>query len=248
MATRSMRFTVADERGNRGASWKIWIHTETGKNDVYLACRELGGALKASLHESGSWHVGFIRKFVLENLATNEPKRADPYIEIWPRPAAIQRGITLAYRIIVPTAALNIRLDQRIKSSMIVVPAAPTGKATEITVFLLSPGALCSNWPGRRSMGTNPVSCLELDNSEKVWVVCHIVDVPQLESKAGRLSPFKSRRPTKSPAGILRGLVFGSHDDGSRWIMECAMTGESEQILHSLADKREDQSQTYCES
>lgn len=57
MAKRSLRFGIHDGFTRRAATWKVWTETANGNSDVYLACRALGGSLKASLHQSGSWHI-----------------------------------------------------------------------------------------------------------------------------------------------------------------------------------------------
>ena len=103
MPQQSLRFSVRDQDGNRAATWKLLTHTGSGKHDVYLTCRSLGGALKSSLHQSGSWHIGFIRDFLEKNLEDGHPKRNDPYIDRWARPTETGPGVTLAYRIVVPT-------------------------------------------------------------------------------------------------------------------------------------------------
>jgi hypothetical protein len=204
----------------------VWAHVGTGKQDIYITCRELGSALKASLHESGRWHVGFLRLFVESNLEVDDPKRNDPYISKWQRPPENHPGITLAYRIFVPTSALNIPILKPLADSIFHIPAAPKGKAIEIAMFILSPTAKCTSWPGKRGMGAELIGKLRLDNGEAVWLVYHTVDVPQLPTKSGKLSSFKCRRDADSMDGVLRGLVFGCEDDGSRWIMECAVSDD----------------------
>src|SRR5215468_9194933 len=55
----AIRFDVSGEGGRRAASWKCWAEIGRGKNDVYVACRGLGGVIKTSLHESGDWLVDY---------------------------------------------------------------------------------------------------------------------------------------------------------------------------------------------
>ena len=77
-----LRFAVRAVSGHRAATWKVW--TLGGeKNDVYVACRGLGGQLKASLHQSGQWHVSFTKQFFeaqFIDLAVDPKKRFGCYI------------------------------------------------------------------------------------------------------------------------------------------------------------------------
>ncbi len=103
----AIRFGVSDGNGNRSATWKVW--TPTGKSDVYLACRALGGQLKASLHESGNWHIAYSEKTYTESVENIVPTQKGRFMSLWDRPKAIAPGVTLAYRIVTPPSALISR-------------------------------------------------------------------------------------------------------------------------------------------
>ncbi|MDY0169569.1 MAG: hypothetical protein RBS80_23710 [Thermoguttaceae bacterium] len=221
MPEKSIRFGVRDTRGRRAATWKIWTRTGSGKSDVYLACRSLGGTLKASMHDSGSWHIGFLRAFVEMELPEEDPKRENPYIERWPRPGELAPGLTLAYRIVVPTVAVNIPISDPLPASIKSIPAAAKGKAVEIDVVFTAPGTKVSNWPGRNAMKTELVGQFVLENGETVWIVHHVIDVPPLPTATGNLRHFKSGENIELAGPNVRGIVFGSSDDGSRFMIEC---------------------------
>jgi hypothetical protein len=224
MPQQSLRFSVCDENGNRAVTWKLLTQTGSGKHDVYLTCRPLGGKFKASLHQSGSWHVGFVRDFLNKNLDHSHPKREDPYIDRWPRPTEIAPGVTLAYRIVVPTSGVNIPITNKLPKSIIWIPAAPNGKAVEIDVVFTRPDTIVSNWPGRNSMQTELVGKLVLENQEIVWVVHHVVDVPAFNLPAsGNPTWFKSGRDVNLADGNIRAILFGNADDGSRFMVDCAV-------------------------
>jgi hypothetical protein len=68
VAGKSIRFGFQALSGHRAANWKVW--TPVGhKHDVYLACRALKGELKASLHQSGNWHIAFSNEFYEDGFA-----------------------------------------------------------------------------------------------------------------------------------------------------------------------------------
>lgn len=231
MPEHSLRFSVRDEDGHRAATWKLLTTTGGGKHDVYLACRSLGGALKTSLHESGSWHVGFVRGFAKENLAADDPKGEDPYLDLWPRPAEIGRGVTLAYRIVVPTSGVTVPIDEALPASIIWISAAPSGKAVEIAVLFTSPNAVISGWPSRDSMGTGLVGSLALDNGEAVWVVHRVIDFPTGDlPSAGRMSWFKGKGVDDLSGGDIRAILFCDAEDGSRFIVDCAVRAGAQAI------------------
>lgn len=80
MTELAIRFGVGDGQ-RRAATWKCWAVDGPGRNDVYLACRELRGAMKASLHKSGRWHVAFDQQFLERNAVREEwPTR---FMETW---------------------------------------------------------------------------------------------------------------------------------------------------------------------
>lgn len=219
MAKLSLRFGVRDVCGNRASTWKLFAQTGVGKQDVYLTCRSLRGALKASMHDSGDWHIRFYRRYLKDNLEEDHPKHEDPYLDRWPRPAEFAPGMTLAYRIVVPTAGLNIAIKEPAPSSIIWIPAAPENKAVEIDIILAAPDVTCSHWPGRNSMETQLVGRLTLDSGDTVWAVHRVVEIPQLDVSGGKATWFngKSLEDLRhESAESVRVIVFGDSEDGSR--------------------------------
>lgn len=221
MPKQSIRFSVRDASGNRAGTWKLLTRTGSGKHDVYLTSRSLGGRLKASLHESGSWHVGFVRNFLNEELEDDHPKRNDPYIDRWPRPAELSPGVTLAYKIVVPTSGVNIPILDSLPESIVWIPAGPEGKAVEIDIVFTRPDTIVNSWPGRNSFNTELIGRLSLENQEIVWIVHRVVDVPDLKFPTGSSTVFKSGRDVNLANGNLRAIVFGHSNDGSRFMVDC---------------------------
>ena len=66
MPESAIRFTVRNQSGQRAATWKCW--SPSGKEDVYVTCRDIHGALKVSLHETGRWHVAYFEGFFEESV------------------------------------------------------------------------------------------------------------------------------------------------------------------------------------
>lgn len=224
MAQRALRFGIQDGAGHRAATWKLWTEATDGKSDVYLACRSLGGVLKASLHESGKWHSAYSQRTFEENVKGAIPKFTDRFMEKWPRPSEVAPGITLAFRIVTPWSAVTNAIEASNVKGVIWLPNAPEPKATEIDIFLVKPTMPVSGWPGKRSIGTSLIGAIPLESGETVWAVYWTVAMPDLTPATkgtGRFYKGKSKKDLEGKG--LRALVFGTEPDGSRVMYDCAV-------------------------
>lgn len=226
MTQRALRFGISDGSGRRAATWKLWTETGGNKSEVYLACRSLGGTLKASLHGSGKWHISYSQRVFDRDVKGAIPKQTDRFIEKWPRPPQIAPGVTLAYRIVTPWSAVTNLIDESKTKGVIWIPNAPELKATEIDILFTNPSTRVSGWPGRRSMKTTLIGSFTLINGETVWAVYWVIDMPDLSHLGRGVGRFYSRRSEKDlESGGLRALVFGAEPDGSRVMYDCAVQG-----------------------
>jgi hypothetical protein len=162
----AIRFSVGDGQHRRAATWRCWAAQGLAKNDVYLACRELKGALKASLHQSGQWHIAFDGLFLQRNAVSEEwPTR---FITSWDRPQQTAPGLTLAYRIITPFATVNAKISPEHDKGIVWIQPPPVGHAVETVVIITTAGTTTTDWPSKRSMGTQLVGRFQLDNGDTV--------------------------------------------------------------------------------
>lgn len=222
MGQKSIRFGVANNAGQRGATWKCWTETGKGKNDIYLTCRELGGTLKASMHESGRWHIAFEKKFYEDKSHLFDSTRRKRFLDKWPRPSEIAPGITLAFRIIVPVLSVSVPINSSGRPPIVWIPSASKERrAVEVAVLITFYNVKISNWPGKQSMGTKLVGTFTLENEDSVWVVYREIDQPHLGTRTGKVTWFKPKEEVNLEDPNLRMIVFG-HDpkNGSRWMME----------------------------
>lgn len=113
---------------------------------MYVACRELRGAVKTSLHESGSWQVGFSTEFFDRGFEERARPRSR-HIEIWPRPPEISPGLTLALRIVVPWGSPTIEI-RRNERGVKWIPTAPEGHAVQFCVLLSAPDSVVPGGAG----------------------------------------------------------------------------------------------------
>src|SRR6266511_3564883 len=98
MPQRALRFGIREDPDRRSATWKLWTDAAQGKSDVYLASRSLGGSLKASLHQSGSWHYAHSVRTFEDRVKGVVPTLPTRFVETWQRPHEIGPGVTLALR------------------------------------------------------------------------------------------------------------------------------------------------------
>lgn len=224
MVQKSIRFGICDKNGNRAATWKLWTETSSGKSDVYLVCRKLGGAIKVSLHESGFWHLAYTEKTYEKQVKGTINKLKDRYIEKWQRPPEIAPGVTLSFRIVTPYSATTIPFGERNHKNVVWIPNAPEAQATEIIILFTQPTISVTGWPGKRASGTSLIGSIPLENGEIVWAVYQVVDMPDLSmvsNGVGRFYKGKSKEDLNSD--FLRAHVFGKIHDDSRIIYDCAV-------------------------
>lgn len=135
MSKKSIRFGVTDGKGNRSSTWNCFA-ANPPKKDVYLACREIGGSLKASLHESGNWHIAYNKKFFDQNIVGDNDTDKSRFIEKWSKPPEIAHGLILAFRIVIPWGSVRTPIEKNIKKNIHWVAKPSEGKAIEFDLII----------------------------------------------------------------------------------------------------------------
>jgi len=89
----------------------------------------MGGALKISLHQSGSWHAGFTAE-----AKTKTPAIGSRHWEIWKRGAELSEGVTRAWYLLVPDSELRtVDVDPKARE----IPAVGPNHALSLEVLLV---------------------------------------------------------------------------------------------------------------
>jgi len=226
MASRSLRYGVRREIDLSSATWTV-ATPKNVKSDVYLFCRPLRGTLKASMHESGRWHVAFSPEVYKKESNSAAATLKDRFIEKWPRPREIGKGCTLAFKIVIPHWAVTSPINDKEAAKITWIANAPRTKATEIYVLLTHGGSSSSEWPAKRSMGTKLIGTLAMNNGETLWVVYREVDMPDIPESIN-ISPhyFKGQNKSDIRPGS-KVLMFGIDPDGSRVIFDLTIKSVS---------------------
>ena len=207
MPEQFIRFAVTNLPSNeRSSTWKCLAN----KNDIYLMCREMGGSLKISFHESGSWRIAYLKEFFEKSVPGVKKNRV---IKEWMRPSAISPDVTMVCRLIIPAAAVS-RQILSIKNQMHCVPRAKEGKAIEISILITGQGAHISDWSGNRVMNTTLIGSMLLDNRETVWLVYREIEPPKIMSGAGNPLFYKGKTETDLYREGLRAITFGEDAKG----------------------------------
>ena len=144
------RFGVRSQNRLRAATWKCWT-PGAPKHDVYLACRQLKGELKASLHQSGQWHIAFSRFFYDTAFADEATRPRTRFTDTWRRPPDIAPGITLAFRIVVPWFSATVSHNVEIPN-VIWIPSAPK-QSDKGVHFDLRASQCCDGLAGKKRYG-----------------------------------------------------------------------------------------------
>jgi len=126
---------------------------------MYVCPRMSGGAVKVSLHETGSWHVG---------LTEESPKAlrssGSRHWEIWPRGGAIGPGTTRAWYLLIPDQELRVAIPDAKAHQL---PPVGPGRAASLELLMMANEAptvavedahLVGRWP----MQGRDESCLVL--------------------------------------------------------------------------------------
>lgn len=222
----ALRFGVSNGSELRAATWKLWTITTGGKFDVYLACRALGSALKASLHQSGQWHIAYSEETFETQVKGAIQQHDKRFIETWPRPPEIAPGLTLAYLIVTPSSAVSSQIDPTKDKKITWIPNPSANEATETAILIAKPDATfeAGDWPAKRSMGTQLVGSIALANGETVWAVWRHMKLPEFKTAGPGVGQFfkgKSREDFEGEE--LRAIAFGDNEGGTRVMYDCAV-------------------------
>jgi hypothetical protein len=220
MPETAIHFAAKNSSDKRSSIWKCWTNLGNEKSDIYVTNRNIGKALKASLHESGSWHIAFDSGFIKDEVQEESRLLSNRFVDKWSKPAEISMGCTLALRIIIPGDAITISVSDKDPRSTVWVPAPPPGKALEIVLLLTAPQPNTLDWPGRESMGTQLLGSFQIESGYRVWIVYYVIDRPTMDTKKGVMTRFKSGKRATQGTRRHRAIIFGQSPDGSRFFFE----------------------------
>lgn len=187
-----VRFGIGDPDGHRSSSWTV----KGGRDSsIYVLSRDVGHAIKASLHPrdesrpGGEWRVALVG-----DNARVTPEVADRLvgrvIEVWDSELCrLGQGVPLRQGFAVllgrfsmgrhPESSDSDELDayRRRLGKVDWIDMPPADHAWQFTVLVTDPGIALKGTPGRRAMKALPVGAFVLPNGSDVWIVRHLVPI-----------------------------------------------------------------------
>jgi hypothetical protein len=187
------------------------------------------GLIRASLHESGTWRFAFTPEFAVREFGDDHHIHDARLIDRWQRPPEITKGVTLAFRIIIPESELNPFPLADGEDEQVEWIAPPIDKhIVEVDVIITKPFINTTDWPGKDSMGTHFLASSLLPNGETLWLVylyaevqeAWLLDREKFKSQLRRIKPRFSHARNLLKAKNPRIMVMGFYSDGSRYFMD----------------------------
>ena len=123
--------TGTSDRQLSSAIWRIW----QGKNndDIYIAVRQIAGAVKCSLHPNRYCYVGFTKQFAELLKAGGRHVPPNRAWTSWERPVTPADGFLFVAEIWLPPAPIYT-LSERVPKSMWLIEPPGEGKAVVINI------------------------------------------------------------------------------------------------------------------
>jgi hypothetical protein len=125
---KSLRLQLAGSSGRYSTVWSIVSGKRTA--DLYVSPRMMGGAVKVSMHQSGSWQVGLTR----ESPVAPSPGLSRHW-DIWTGGTKLSEGLVRAWYLLVPDDELRaIERDPKARE----LPEVGANHALSLEILLMS--------------------------------------------------------------------------------------------------------------
>jgi hypothetical protein len=214
-----LRFAVGSPAGPRSRTWRLWVPRR--KSDVYVSSRRVANSVKVSLHEPGPARFALTREFVQKG-TFKPPEGRDPRLAVeWERPRSRPpNSIARPLAIIVPWDEV---LERGVEETGDVVWTSPPpeGTCVHFDVVYMPAGVTVVGHPGGRSMGTERVGKVDLENGEVVFVTSIVREME--EATRSKIAQMRSARILDAEGNLIQKtgmLAFGVEsnpdaDDGT---------------------------------
>jgi len=190
-----VRFGLGAPGGLRSSSWKVWGGADSS---VYIASREIGHSVKASLHPRDparpgrEWRVALIGDHA--NVAPEVAATLDGrVIDAWDSESGrLGDGVPLRQGFAVVLGRFSMGRHPRPHNPDEPTPAnrhlakvdwiddlPPDGHAWQFTVLVTDAGVALAGPPGARAMQAMPVGTFVQPDGSTVWVVRHLIVITE---------------------------------------------------------------------
>jgi hypothetical protein len=187
-----------------------------GKSDIYVSSRRIANSIKVSLHEPGPARFALTSEFV-RGSGFQAPDGEDARLaKEWERPRTSlpDRPVARPLSILVPWDEVQEREGNE-SGDVVFTPPPPEGTCVHFDVTYVAPGVRVTSHPGARSMGTEFVGQVELENGERVYVtsIVRAVEVPLRRNIAMLRSARVVDATTGKPLPGIGVMGFGREPD-----------------------------------
>lgn len=207
-----IRFGVESADGKyRSSTWKVW---SGGPDDVFVVCRDISGAVKASFHRSGHWHLAFDKNVVNTTFPKDSPARTDRFFLRWMHELDASIA-TLSLRILLHAGSITIPQDQPRKHDVRWLPAPPPEQCVVVAVIFA---------PAEWSPSGSAVGHFDLKNGPRVWVrYGHGQAPPSQTWRVSALHPLSPNASQTIAAGEGLRILIPGHDQLGALFFEGAL-------------------------
>jgi len=172
----TLRFSIGDPNGLQSGEWRIW--SESGKSDVYLAIRAIGGIHKISLHASGVCNSSITRQFAEAQSNLVSPETGSRHLDQWVRPVNSGPLLSIPLRLRFPSTELRPGMGSRLKEKEKTwVSPPPSGHTLDVICNFTSQPFPSGQWPWCDD-GGSLLGSTDLPNGETLWLVSRIYLTP----------------------------------------------------------------------
>jgi hypothetical protein len=224
------RFAVGRDGLAYSAVWRVWTGTNTP--DLYIAVRQLGGELKASVHAPRPGHPGWERLFGFDknakSIVSKEAKQhGGPHKVQWTG-CQLAPDVTLEYRVIIRGTSLE-EDGKPVIDNVVLLPMPSRDKYVEV-LAILGPTGPTRGYPRMRNGETHLLSEGRLSDDRRVWVV-YVIEPNKENEKITSIehSPFAPENSFIDPdadlnSARLRAIGPSAEADGSLAFLDLKAT------------------------
>jgi hypothetical protein len=214
------RFAVGRDGLAYSSDWRIWTHKN--KPDLYIAIRQLGGELKASVHaphppHHTGWrrHLGF-QKDATSIVSKQAKQDGGPHKVQWPG-CEIGPDTTVEYRVIIRGMSLE-ETGRPVDHNVELLPMPSRDEYVEV-YCILGPMGSKRDYPRERDGETYLLREGRLSDDRQAWVVYIIRPIKKEATPIGPVSIELGSSFIDPDADLtspgLRAVTFGTQPDGS---------------------------------
>lgn len=240
--TTEVRFGLGRWDGLRSSTWKVWPGSD---GSVYVADREVGNAVKISLHPrrphapGGEWRIAFNSDEIAAKARPGDTL-SGRVIAAWDSEAnrlpsaplrqafAVVLGRPSLGYVPLPTNVDDLKRVRRNRTRGVDWSATmpDLDHLWQFTVLIGDHNVKLSA-PGTRAMGAVPVGHFVLPSTEEVWVMRHLIPYTEnmrteVHQKVQTVVNLGER--PKGLTAVRRAHLLGNEPDGLRWIIAVAVT------------------------